>query len=44
MCLARERRNKGVDFARVSQSWSKTAVVGMETVSGRVDYRNVAEA
>ena len=44
MCFARERRNRGVDFARVSQSWIKTAVVGMEIVSGWADYRSVAEA
>jgi len=33
-----------VEVLRRSQSWVKTAVVGMRAVSRAVDYENVAEA
>jgi hypothetical protein len=44
MFCARERRKSGVEVVRRSQSWSKTAVVGMWAVSGSADYGKVAGA
>lgn len=42
MFLAKETRKRGVELARLAQSWSKTAVVGMRAVSSGPDYRSVA--